>query len=119
MPMADPPNSWASRIEKERNETLTKLEAYRIRLLNQVNLSFNEHKAQQAILTRTDSLTGAAIGFAGFVTNQLFNGPIPELIIWNNAFARLAAAKGAIGSRNVKRAMKELFVARAHYLSAL
>jgi ribonuclease len=119
MPLADPPNSFASRIEKERNETLAKLDDYRQRLQNQVNQSSVEDKAQQAILTNTDSLAGAAVGFAGFVTNSLFNTPIPDLVIWNNAQARLDSALKAIQNRNVKTATKQLFFARAHYLAAL
>jgi hypothetical protein len=119
MPTAVPPNALAARLEKERNEALAKLEAFRQRLQNQVELVRGEHEAQMKILTETESLAGAAIGFAGFVTNELFNSPIPEMIIWSKAEQNLDAARNAIRMRSVKKATKDLFRARLHYLVAL
>ena len=119
MPASVQGNNMANRLEKERNDALDQLSAFHRRLRNQVNLGLGEHKAQQALITDTSSFSGAAVGALGFWTNQLFNAPIPELIIWNNAFARLESAGSAIRGRDVKRATLELYKARAHYLAAL
>lgn len=119
MPEAIPPNSAASQIEKARNEALAKLDNFRQRLQNQINLYRGEHKAEQDILTNTDSLGGRAIALAGRVTNALYNSPIPDLSIWDEAIKGVSAAQEAIKGRNVKKAIKALILARNAYLKAL
>ncbi len=89
---------------------LAKLDAFRITLLNQVNFYSSEHQAERQLAT--DS-------FVGYVTNRLFNPDIPEMMIWNNAYARLTAVERELRHENVKGAFKELVLARLQYLRAL
>lgn len=118
MPMAEPPNSFAARLEADRNRALDRLEDNRKRLSNLMRRMRGEHGYQTTLLTDTSSLSAAAVGFAGDVTNEPFNGPIPDLLIWNEAERNLEAARNAIRMRSVKKAIRDLYRARVHYLVA-
>ena len=118
MPTTVQPDPAAARIEKERNEVLDKLGKALQKLRSQAERVKGEHKAERELLTDVGSLSKAAVGFAGFVTNKLFNSDVPEILIWNNTFLRLEAAEQAVKGRNVKRAMKEYLFAHTHFLAA-
>src|SRR5262249_30974668 len=90
--------------EDKRNKARDKLSDLRRGLANQVDLYRSEHQGQLAILTNTDTLKGAAIGFVGFWVNRWFNSEPPPLLIWDNALGRLTAAQNAIKQRDVKEA---------------
>ena len=91
-------------------EALAELRQYQKRLLSLVNLYSSEHAAQLKLLTTS---------FAGFAANKVFNSKEPDIVIWNNAFGALAAARREINQGNVEEALKALIRARFYDVWAL
>lgn len=72
-----------------------------------------EHKVQAELIDRP-----SVSGFAGYWTNQLFNGPVPPQTIWLNAFASLAAVDSSVRTGDVRRATASLIRGRREFLLA-
>jgi len=104
----------ASAADKAITAKLNKLREYHERLSNQVALSEGEHKAQLDLINKP-----SYEGFWGYWTNELFNKPTPQLLIWDNAHGRLVAAKREINAGRPEAALTELLYAHRHYLIAL
>jgi hypothetical protein len=104
----------ASAEDKQITAKLNRLKDYHEVLKNQVTASEGEHKAQLDLIN-----TPSYEGFWGYWTNQLFNKPVPLLVIWDNAHGRLAAAKREMNAGRPGAALTELALARRHYLMAL
>jgi hypothetical protein len=96
--------------EGKRIEALMKLAELHQRVKNLADLYKGEHTMQLDLIKHS---------VAGYLTNKLFNSTPPTLEIWGKAIERLAAAKSALLQRDVKKATKEIFLARAQYLFAL
>ena len=106
---------WVAQMNKRiaqwvASSALATLNDYRVTLQNRLSLSSGEHKMQKDLADNS---------FAGFAINALLNGPCPELMIWNNAFARLAAAERALRHADVREAYKNLIYANREYVSAM
>jgi hypothetical protein len=99
-----------SEEEQKRKEVLRDLENQFQLLSNAYAHYRGEHKAQLDLYNNN---------FAGFWTNRLFNKVPPEMLIWNNAHARLLAVRRLIQERNAPKAAAELMLARMWYLYAL
>ena len=92
------------------NETLKQLAENQQKLYNLYELYSTEHQVQLNLSNES---------FAGLVTNAVFNSNKPDTGIWNNAYARLLAAKRHIKNRDAAKASVEMMLARLWYLYAL
>ncbi|NJM53322.1 MAG: hypothetical protein HC846_07950, partial [Blastocatellia bacterium] len=104
------PNQALRALKNKQREALKELADSRDRLYHEYQLYSNEHQTQLDLANKS---------FAGFVTNAVFNSKKPEMVIWNNAYARLLAAKRHIENGEVYKAQAELILARLWYLYAL
>jgi hypothetical protein len=83
------------------------------KLRRQLDFYSGEHRVQAELIDRP-----SFSGFAGYWTNQLFNGPVPPQTIWLNAFASLAAVDSSVRARDVRRATESLIRGRREFLLA-
>jgi hypothetical protein len=72
-----------------------------------------EHRIEAELIERP-----SFSGFAGYWTNQLFNGPVPPQTIWLNAFASLAAVDSSVRTGDLRRATESLIRGRREFLLA-
>ncbi|MEW2051680.1 hypothetical protein, partial [Streptomyces sp. NPDC005476] len=83
------------------------------KLRQQLDFYSGEHRIQAELIDRP-----SFSGFAGYWTNQLFNGPVPPQTIWLNAFASLSAVDSSVRAGDVRRATESLIRGRREFLLA-
>jgi hypothetical protein len=111
-------NAWAKSIDAKAKQLFVDVQKRKLAtelrnliesLAHALDMNSSEHRSQLDLVTHS---------IAGFWTNRLFNSTPPPMTIWNNAFGRLAAAKGAFRRNDLKTAFHELILAQVHYTAA-
>lgn len=108
-----PLEEWLPLIKNTAAKTAKMLDGLRdlvSRIQNQADLYKGEHQMQIDLVKNS---------VAGYLTNRIFNSLPPPIEIWKETFNRVTAARQAINQRDLKKATKEAFMARAQYLFAM
>jgi hypothetical protein len=90
------------KLERDLTELLSNIE-------HGITMNSNEHRFQLDLIARS---------LAGYWTNRWFNSRPPDLVIWNNAFVRVVAAKAALRRGDLKGAFHGVVRAQASYFAA-
>ncbi|MGA5316912.1 DUF4157 domain-containing protein [Streptomyces pseudogriseolus] len=102
-----------SRETEAKAKALAALAECAQKLRRQLDHYSGDHRIQAELIDRP-----SFSGFAGYWTNELFNGPVPPQAIWLNAFASLAALDSSVRAGDVRRATESLIRGRREFLLA-
>ena len=109
--------AWVASLNQRANElfaaklkVLEKLKDLQSRVKGQIDLYSSEHTVQLKLYNGS---------FVGFVTNQLFNGEPPSILIWANPYSYCLHAGSELAAGNLKEGFASILRARFGYLGAL